>query len=262
MKTLIKYSSLLAIPVALLCTQANAAQKGTAGQCANANKVNATWTYNWGGGAPSNLPAGVQFYPMWWSYYGATQTADTAGLTSIKNAGYPVLLTYNEPDHTDQANLTTAYALQGYTHISVASQAIGFPNIISPACADDNSTWMAQFMAAVKSQGLVCHAVAIHAYQSTASSFLSYVDSIHTKFGYNVYVTEFAPTDWKSPTAITVANCQSYMSTAIPGLKSRGYVLDYSWYCGTVPGTGVLGTAALFDTSGNLTTLGTQYKSY
>src|SRR5579871_2950552 len=91
---------------------AQGASKGTAGQCANANKVNATWTYNWGSSAPSNLPAGVQFYPMWWSYYGASQASDTAALTAIKNAGYNVLLMYNEPDHTDQANLTTAYALQ------------------------------------------------------------------------------------------------------------------------------------------------------
>ena len=241
---------------------AYAASKGTAGQCANANKVNAIWTYNWGSSKPSNLPAGVQFYPMWWSYYGASQASDTAALTALKNAGYGVLLMYNEPDHTDQANLTTAYALQGYTHASVAARSIGFSNLISPACADDNSTWMQQFMAAVSSQGLLCHAVAIHCYNSTASSFLSYVDGIHNRYGYNVYVTEFAPTDWKSPTAITVANCQTFMSSAVPGLKSRGYVLDYSWYCGTLPGTGVLQTAALFDSSGNLTTLGTQYKGY
>jgi hypothetical protein len=241
---------------------AQAALKGTAGQCGNSAKVGAKWTYNWGSGKPSNLPAGVQFYPMWWSYYGASQAQDTAALTALKNAGYGVLLMYNEPDHTDQANLTTAYALQGYTHASVAAKSLGFGNLISPACADDNSTWMQQFMAAVKSQGLVCHAVAIHNYNSSASAFLSYVDGIHSRYGFNVYVTEFAPTDWKSPTGITVAMCQSYMATAVPGLKSRGYVLDYSWYCGTLPGTGVLQTAALFDSSGNLTTLGNQYKTY
>lgn len=238
------------------------ANKGTAGQCANANKVNAIWTYNWGSSAPGNLPAGVEFYPMWWSYYGASQSQDTAALTALKNAGYPVLLMYNEPDNTSQANLTTAYALQGYTHASIAARSIGFNNLISPACADDNDTWMQQFMAAVKSQNLLCHAVAIHCYLSSASSFLSYVDGVHNRYGFNVYVTEFAPTDWKSPTGITVADCQSFMSTAVPGLKSRGYVLDYSWYCGTLPGTGVLQTAALFDSSGNLTTLGTQYKGY
>jgi len=265
MQKLIKCSSLLLSGcVALLSfsPEAQAALKGTAGQCANANKVNAVWTYNWGSGKPSNLPSGVQFYPMWWSYYGASQAQDTAALTALKNAGYGVLLMYNEPDHSDQANLTVAYALQGYTHASIAARSIGFNNLISPACADDNSTWMQQFMAAVKSQNLLCHAVAIHNYNSSASAFLSYVDGIHSRYGYNVYVTEFAPTDWKSPTGITVAMCESFMATAVPGLKSRGYVLDYSWYCGTLPGTGVLQTAALFDSSGNLTSLGTQYKTY
>jgi Glycosyl hydrolase catalytic core len=248
--------------LATFAPRAEAAYKGVAGQVANAAKVNATWCYNWGSGKPSNLPAGVNFYPMWWSYYGATQAQDTAGVQSIKNAGMNVLLMYNEPDHTDQANLTVAYALQGYRHASVAVKAITGVYLISPACADDNSSWMQSFMATVKSEGLACHAVALHCYLSSASSFLSYVDGIHSRYGYNVYVTEFAPTDWKSPTAITVANCQSFMATAVPGLKSRSYVLDYSWYCGTLPGTGVLGTAALFDSSGNLTTLGTQYKTY
>jgi hypothetical protein len=267
MKILGKYSAalLLSASIGLLgyAPQAQAASKGTAGQCAYANEVNATWTYNWGSGAPSNLPAGVEFYPMWWSYYGASQAADTAALDNlIVTDKYPVLLMYNEPDNTSQANLTTAYALQGYTHASVAAKAIGFGNLISPACADDGDTWMSEFMAAVKSNGLVCHAVAIHCYDSTASSFLSYVDGIHNKYGYNVYVTEFAPTDWKSPTGITVADCETFMASAVPGLKSRSYVLDYSWYCGTTPGTNVLETAALFNTDGSLTALGSQYKTY
>src|ERR1041385_3201844 len=118
--------------------QAQGALKGTAGQVANSAKLGAKWCYNWGSGKPSNLPAGVQFYAMWWSYYGASQSQDTAALQAIQAAGIPVLLMYNEPDHTDQANLTTAFALQGYTHASVAARSIGFGNLISPACADDN----------------------------------------------------------------------------------------------------------------------------
>ena len=239
-----------------------AALKGVAGQVPNAAKVGAKWCYNWGSGKPSNLPAGVNFYPMWWSYYGATAAQDKTAMTNLYNQGLRVLLMYNEPDHTDQANLSVSYALQGYRNASAAAKTLSGMYLISPACADDNSTWMQQFMAAVKSEGLACHAVAIHNYNSSASSFLSYVDGIHNRYGYNVYVTEFAPTDWKSPTAITVAMCKSYMATAVPGLKSRGYVLDYSWYCGTLPGTGTLQTAALFDSSGNLTELGTQYKTY
>jgi hypothetical protein len=264
MQTIKKCSSYLVLgaSVALLSfsPQAQAGSKGTAGQCANANQVNAAWTYNWGAGKPSNLPSGVEFYPMWWSYYGSTQTADTAALTALVNGGAPVLLMYNEPDNSSQSDLTTAYALQGYTHASVAAKSIGFGNLISPACADDGDTWMSEFMAAVKANGLLCHAVAIHCYDSSASSFLSYVDGIHNKYGYNVYVTEFAPTDWASPTTIGVNDCVNFINTAIPGLNSRSYVLDYSWYCGTMPGNGVLGTAALFNSDNTLTEVGNCYK--
>ena len=264
MKTKCNTAVMLGASVALLSLSpsANAALKGTAGACNWANEVGATWTYNWGAGKPGNLAPGVEFYPMWWAYYGATQAQDTAALDALVAGGAPVLLMYNEPDNASQANMTTASALQGYSHASIAARAIGFGNLISPACADDNDTWMQTFMAGVKSQGLLCHAVAIHCYNSTASGFLSYVDGIHNRYGYNVYVTEFAPTDWQTPTTITVADCQAFMATAIPGLKSRSYVLDYSWYCGTTPGTGVLQTAALFNSNGTLTTLGAQYKTY
>lgn len=248
----------------LLCvsTHVKAASKGTAGSCQYANEVNATWTYNWGASAPSNLPSGVEFYCMWWSYYGASEASEVTAIQGIQSAGYPVLLMYNEPDNTSQSNLTTAYALQGYTYTSEAANTDKFTNLISPACADDGDTWMHDFMAAVKSNGLLCHAVAIHCYDETSSEFLSYVDGIHNDYGYNVYVTEFAPTDWATPTSITVADCETYMASAVPGLKSRSYVLDYSWYCGTTPGTGALQTAALFNTNGTLTALGTQYKGY
>ncbi len=239
-----------------------AAVKGTAGQVANAGKLGAKWCYNWGSGKPSNLPAGVEFFPMWWGYYGATAAQDKTAMTNLYNQGFRVLLMYNEPDHTDQANLTVSYALQGYRGASAAAKSLSGMMLISPACADDNSTWMQQFMAAVKSEGLACHAVAVHNYNSNANSFLSYVDGIRNRYGYNIYVTEFAPTDWKSPTAITVANCKTFMATAVPGLKSRGFVLRYSWYCGTLPGTGTLQTAALVNSNGTLTELGNQYKTY
>ncbi|HEX9046257.1 MAG TPA: RICIN domain-containing protein, partial [Verrucomicrobiae bacterium] len=39
------------------------------------------------------------------------------------------------------------------------------------------------------------------------------------------------------------------------------YVERFSWYCGTTPGTGVLGTAALFNSDGTLTEVGDRYRS-
>ncbi len=237
-------------------------EKGTAGGCQWANLVNAGWTYSWGSTTPNPLAPGVAFYPMWWGFYGGTQAGITASLNALLTNGSRVLLMYNEPDNASQANLSVASAMQGFTLTSVAARTLGFNNLVSPACADDNDSWMMQFMGDLKASNLLCSAVAIHDYNSSASSFLSYVDGVHNEYGYDVYVTEFAPTDWQSPTSITVADCEAYMSTAIPGLKSRSYVLGYSWYAADQPGTNALGTAALFNTNGTLTALGSQYAGY
>lgn len=254
---------LLSISIALFgsLTSGRAALKGTAGQVANSSLVGATWCYNWGSGKPTNVPSGVEFVPMWWSYYGATQAQDTAGAQALVAAGLTNLLTYNEPDHTDQANLTTAYALQGFTQAGIASTAAGIKECVSPAAADDQDSWMQTFMAGVSSQGLRCDAVAVHNYNSSASSFLSYVDAVHNLYGKPLWITEFAPTDWASPTTVGVDACVSYINTAIPGLQSRSYVQRFSWYCGTTPATSVLGTAALFNSDNTLTEVGARYKT-
>jgi hypothetical protein len=244
-----------------IASVAHAQKKGTAGQVANSAKVGATWCYNWGSGIPSDLPSGVEFVPMWWGYYGATQSQDTAAAQSLAAAGLTRLLTYNEPDHTDQSNLSVSSALQGFSQAGNACTTAGLTECISPAAADDLDSWMTSFMAGVSSQNLRCDAVAVHAYQSTGSSFLSYIDSVHNRYGKPLWITEFAPTDWASPTTIGVDDCVNYINTVIPGLESRSYVERYSWYCGTMPGTSVLGTAALFNSDGTLTEVGDRYRS-
>lgn len=234
------------------------ALQGVAGQIQNAALVNAVWAYDWGAGMPS-MPAGVEYVPMWWGYYGASQADDNTAAANLAAAGAQNLLSFNEPDHTDQANLTVAYALQGYTYEAAACSAAGLGSI-SPACADDQDSWMQSFMSSASSQGLYMSAVAVHAYQSTVSSFLSYVDAVYNRYGVPLWITEFAPTDWASPTTIGVNDCVAFINTAIPGLNSRSYVARYSWYCGTMPGNGVLGTAALFNSDNTLTEVGNCYK--
>jgi len=254
--------STLAVCTAILSfhSAAQAQKKGVAGQEANATKVGATWCYNWGGSKPGDVAAGVEFVPMWWGYYGATQAQDTAAAQALKAAGLNRLLTYNEPDSSSQSNLTVASALQGFTQAGNACTAAGLTECISPACTNDQNSWMQSFMSSVSSQGLRCDAVAVHAYQSSASSFLSYVDSVYSMYGRKLWITEFAPTDWASPTTIGVDACVNYVNTVVPGLESRSYVERYSWYCGTTPNPNVLGTAALFNTDGTLTEVGDRYR--
>lgn len=242
---------------AMLClsTEVHAQKKGVAGNIQNAAKVGATWAYDWGAGMPA-MPAGVEYVPMSWGYYGDNKTNTVNWATGLKNKGAKFLLTFNEPDSASQSNIPVPFALQGYSFL-----AAGPLPLISPASTDDNNAWMQQFMAGVASQGLRCDAVAIHSYLRDPNAFLSYVDSIHNRYGKPVWITEFAPTDWKSPTTVTVAEVINFIKVAIPGLESRSYVQRYSWYCGTLPGPNVLGTAALFNADGTLTAAGAAYKN-
>lgn len=238
-----------------LSSEAFAQKKGVAGNIQNAAKVGATWAYDWGSGMPA-MPAGVEYVPMSWGYYGDNKTNTVTWATSLKNRGAKFLLTFNEPNSPSQANLSVASALQGYGYLSA-----GPLPLISPACTDDNVVWMQQFMAGVAAQGLRCDAVAVHSYLRDPYAFLNYIDGIHNRYGKPLWITEFAPTDWASPTSVSVAEVINFIKIAIPGLESRPYVLRYSWYCGTLPGPNVLGTAALFNADGSLTAAGQAYKN-
>ena len=256
--------AVLTASIAILscCSAAQAQQKGVAGQEANAAKVGATWCYNWGSSNPGDVPGGVEFVPMWWGFYGATQAQDNSAAQALRNGGMTRLLTFNEPDNSTQSNLSVSSALQGYAEAANACNAVGMSECISPAGMDDQDSWMQSFMSSVSSQRLRCDAVAVHAYQSNASSFLSYIDSVHNMYGKKLWITEFAPTDWASPTNIGVDACVNYINSVLPGLQSRSsYVERYSWYCGTTPNPNVLGTAALFNTDGTLTEVGDRYRS-
>jgi len=201
-----------------------------------------------------SMPPGVEYVPMSWGYYGADQTSTVNWVTGLKTAGAKEVLAFNEPDNSSQANMTVPNAIQGYSYLSAGSLPV-----ISPAGMDDNDSWMKSFMSSASSAGLNVPAVAVHAYQSTASSFLAYIDGIHNLYNKSLWITEFAPTDWQSPTGVTATDCIRYIDTVIPALQARSYVARYSWYCGTQPGTNVLETAALFNPDNTLTAVGMAY---
>ncbi len=241
-----------------LSSQADAAntKKGVAGNVARAGLVHATWAYDWGSGRPSNVPSGVEYVPMSWGYYGADARSTVHWANTLKAAGAKHLLTFNEPDNSSQSNLSVAFAIQGYSYLTGSSLPIG-----SPACADDNDGWMRSFMQQVNQKKLRMDFLTVHSYIRDPNSFLHYVDSVHDNYGKPLWITEFAPTDWQSPTKVSVAEVEKFINIVIPGLNSRSYVQRYSWYTGTLPGTGVLGTAALFNSNGTLTSVGRLYAS-
>ncbi|MDQ2800001.1 MAG: glycosyl hydrolase [Armatimonadota bacterium] len=214
--------------------------------------VNATWCYTWGSDKPGNTPSNVEFVPMQWGYYGGDNTGWLRWVAG--QAGVKSLLAFNEPDHTDQANLSVNDALTGYRYMANIGTPIG-----SPACADDMSSWMQTFMDSAGAQGLRVDYVAVHCYIRDPWQFLSYIDQVHTRYNKQLWITEFAPADWSGNNPVSDAEAANFMKIVVPRLNSLWYVDRYAWYSGAAHGNWTLGSAALVEGDGSLTPLGRLY---
>jgi autotransporter-associated beta strand protein len=229
------------LPTALARADILSAKRGFADTGANYGDLQATgagWYYTWGTGPanPGNFDA--KFYPMFWNAPNQT----TINSAKARNPLY--VLGFNEPERSDQANMTVAQAISSWTTISNSFTGTA-AKLVSPAVADTGGStggqqWLANFMSQAKAANLKVDAVAFHWYgvstpdnpAGAASSFLSRVDSYHNSYGLPVFITEFAIHDWGgnyTDAQIIEANRQ-FLNIVIPGLESRSYVAGYSWY--------------------------------
>jgi autotransporter-associated beta strand protein len=210
----------------------------TGANYANLQATGAGWYYTWGTGPanPGNFDA--RFYPMFWN--APSQTA----ITDVRNTNPDYVLGFNEPERTDQANMSVAAAIQSWTAISNSFTGTS-TKLVSPSVADTGGTtggqqWLANFMSQATAANLKVDAVSFHWYgvstpdnpAGAASSFLSRVDSYHNSYGKPVFITEFAIHDWGgiyTDAQIIEANRQ-FLNIVIPGLESRSYVAGYAWY--------------------------------
>jgi autotransporter-associated beta strand protein len=210
----------------------------------NLQATGASWYYTWGTGLANPGTFDANNYPMFWNAP-STSTINTA---TARNPNY--ILGFNEPERSDQANMSVATAISSWTTISSSVNSYNSANgtsikLVSPAVADTGGTtggqaWLSSFMSQATSAGLKVDAVAFHWYgvstptdpAGAASSFLSRVDSYHNSYGKPVFITEFAIHDWGgvyTDAQIIEANRQ-FLNIVVPGLESRSYVAGYAWY--------------------------------
>ncbi|HEY3412292.1 MAG TPA: glycosyl hydrolase [Armatimonadota bacterium] len=230
-------------------------KKGLGGRETKVPYLNGAWYYTWGGDRPADAPSGAEFVPMVWGYYGNANNSQVNWLAGVKGQpGVRYLLGFNEPDNSTQANLSVAYALEGWQYMVGTGLPLG-----SPATVHADNQWMKDFMGGCATKGYRVDFVCIHWYGGNDPwGFLSHVDYIHNLYGKPVWITEFAPADWSGNRGISPAQCADFARTVLPELNRRDYVQRYAWFsAGT--GDAALGAAALVNNDGTLTDLGRLY---
>jgi hypothetical protein len=207
------------------------AKKGIAGYNGYlVDAMNVSWYYNWSS-APSTTTVHsttVEFVPMVWGYYGNPAVIQDA---ATNNPGASALLAFNEPDHTDQSNLSVDTVISVWPEFQNTGMRLG-----SPGTANADGTWMQSFMTKVEENNYTVDFIAVHWYGSpNAASFLAWVDGIYSLYGNRpIWITEFAVADWSATSCAdnnyTSDQVLTFLSEAIPGLESRSYVERYAWF--------------------------------
>jgi hypothetical protein len=207
-------------------------------------ELGATWCYNWGTTPKSTDCADPLFVPMIWGSSGVA-----SAIQAIGNAGYDTVLGFNEPNKSDQSNLSVADAIALWpTVTSDASIRVG-----SPAVSDDGRAWLEDFMDQVQQKGLRVDFIAMHWYGwnagSCTASALEGAVNWASQWGKPVWITEFGCMGSSNPDEKTVLD---FFKAAVPMLAKHPLVERYAWYPWNTYND-------LYSSSGTITALGTAF---
>ncbi|MFC3831725.1 MULTISPECIES: glycosyl hydrolase [Deinococcus] len=196
------------------------------------------WWYNWSPTPNAGAPTGstMEFVPMLWngSFDTATVVAQIRALPAAKN-----LLVLNEPNLTDQANLTPAQAAALWPRYEQVARDAGV-NLVGPAMTwgtmanyQDPVVWLDAFYAAYRStngRDPRIDALAFHWYDYGLAGQLDRLK----KYGKPLWVTEFANWHGQQDGAQidTAAKQIAQQTDMVATLEGRADVVRYAWFTG------------------------------
>lgn len=189
------------------------------------------WTYNWGSNALSAdlkryfSENGVEFCPMAWN-----ANYNEAGL----RAADQWILGFNEPNLTDQCNMTPAQAAEKWPAVVAIAKAAG-KKLVSPAMNygtlsgyHDPIVWLDEFIQQPGCSLDDIDAIAVHCYMPSAASVKDFIERFR-KYGKPIWLTEFCNGNSNN---ISEDAQLAYMSETLNMLEQNDLVGRYSWFMG------------------------------
>jgi len=196
-----------------------------------------SWFYNWANDISSDLDAatsakGMKFFPMAWN---GNFSKDKIRAYKQKHPECEYILAYNEPNLTDQANMTPQQAATIFPEVKALADELNM-KIISPAMNygtlanyHDPIKWLDEFFGLVPISNF--DGIAIHCYMSTPSALKSYVQMFR-KYGKPIWMTEFCA--WENNIQ-NVGQQMKYMNDVLNYMEADPGILRYAWF---IPRTG------------------------
>ncbi|MBR4827123.1 MAG: hypothetical protein IKZ91_04495 [Bacteroidales bacterium] len=194
-----------------------------------------SWMYNWGSSSPSDelvkafTAKGITFIPMLWNN---NWNADNLRTVKQKFPSAEYILAFNEPNLTDQANMTPAKAAEYWPAVVQIAKELKM-KIVAPALNygtlagyNDPVVWMDEFLSQPGVSLSDFDAIALHCYMPSAGSVSQFLDKF-SKYGKPLWLTEFCNGNSNN---ISESQQLLYMSETLNMLEGRDDVQMYAWF--------------------------------
>ena len=193
-----------------------------------------SWDYNWGN-TPTDDAASwfdannMDYCPMCWN---GNYSADKIRAFVAAHPNTKYLLAFNEPNLTDQANMTPAQAaaiwqpvvsLAKELHLKLVSPAMNYGTLSGYS---DPIKWLDEFFAQPGVSIDDIYAISVHCYMASAGALKNYIEMFE-KYNKPIWLTEFCAWD---PVPGSLAVQQDYMCAALNYLETRSSVERYAWF--------------------------------
>lgn len=194
---------------------------------------NTGWSYNWGASLSSSTEN--EYVPMQW----ATWNID-ANVENLKTKpDVTHLLGFNEPDHSEQANMTVEQCLTLWPKLMATGLRLGSPAITDLVQLND-------FMDKAIARGYRVDYICLHSYEKRTGD--NYVNTIYKplydKYKIPLWITEFAyGAPWNTTTSDNMLSYNNGNKDFIRKMDAAPFVERYALFAWSNP---VLSTDSLF----------------
>ena len=193
-----------------------------------------SWDYNWGNAPTADAATWfdaneMDFCPMCWN---GSYNADRIRQFVAEHPKTRYLLAFNEPNLTDQANMTPAQAAQLWPPVVALAKELNL-GLVSPAMNygtlagySDPIKWLDEFFAQPGVSIDDVAAISVHCYMSSPNAVKNYIE-LFRKYEKPVWLTEFCAWD---PVPGSVNTQMDYMCSVLNYLEQEPLVARYAWF--------------------------------
>lgn len=149
-----------------------------------------SWSYNWA--QTDDSKSGLEYVPMMWGTTKGFPNTWEANAKKMIAAGSKALFSFNEPDHSEQANMSpeaAAAAHKQYMNPFQGQARIGTPSVTNGG-GSMGLNWLQSWFSACGG-GCAADFVNLHIYNVPTNVFLDHLLKAHQMFNKPVWITEF-----------------------------------------------------------------------